>query len=339
MDAVWIGRSGTKHGPYPARQVLDAHTNGKLLATDLLWWQGLEGWLALDAGLDKLRSQLGVAAPPVAAPVAQPAARVETPATTGTPDPVSAATELAAVGTPEQPVETRRSEQAGSAMAAGAVAAASASTTWGTDSATRSDRAQVDPYRAPTAEVADPSEPVQEFAYAGFWVRFAAFVLDTLVVSFAGFLLGSVIGFALVFGASGGEPLMVASQLAGIVIGWLYYAFFESGSARATPGKMAFRLQVVHVDTGEPISFARATGRFFGKILSGLLLGIGYLMQPFTARKQALHDLISSASVVETGPYSRVLLWVCLFIAFVPLFLALIAIGFLLFGLGGLRLR
>lgn len=320
MDAVWIGRSGTKHGPYPARQVIDAYANGKLQPGDLLWWQGLEGWVALNAGIEKLCSALGVPAPRIAepAPPTSTAAGVDARA--------AAATLAGAAGhkAAEPPAERQGAEFVQANTAGAAV---------------RPDLVKVDPYRAPGAAVADPSDGTQPLAYAGFWVRFGAFVLDTLVIAFAGFLLGSAIGLALIAGGEHSAALVVASQLGGLVVGWLYYALFESGGARATPGKMAFRLQVLQAESGERLSFLRATGRFAGKFLSGLLLGIGYLIQPFTTRKQALHDLISGATVVETGPYSRVLLWVCLFVAFVPLFFGLLGVGFLLFGLAGPLMR
>ena len=50
---------------------------------------------------------------------------------------------------------------------------------------------------------------------------------------------------------------------------------------------------------GEPIGFGRATGRFFGKLFSGLLLGIGFMQIGWSARKQGLHDLMASTLVVS----------------------------------------
>ena len=50
---------------------------------------------------------------------------------------------------------------------------------------------------------------------------------------------------------------------------------------------------------GNRITFARASGRFFGKILSGMILGIGFLMAGFTARKQALHDILAGCLVLR----------------------------------------
>jgi uncharacterized RDD family membrane protein YckC len=49
---------------------------------------------------------------------------------------------------------------------------------------------------------------------------------------------------------------------------------------------------------GARISFGNATGRYFGKILSGLILYVGYLMVAFTDKKQGLHDMMASTLVV-----------------------------------------
>jgi uncharacterized RDD family membrane protein YckC len=84
----------------------------------------------------------------------------------------------------------------------------------------------------------------------------------------------------------------------GIVINWLYYALLESSFKQATLGKMALGLKVTDME-GKRISFGQATGRYFAKILSGLILCIGYLMAAFTEKKQALHDIIVGTLVVK----------------------------------------
>jgi uncharacterized RDD family membrane protein YckC len=50
---------------------------------------------------------------------------------------------------------------------------------------------------------------------------------------------------------------------------------------------------------GNRIRFGRATGRYFGKILSGLILYIGFMMAGCTPRKQALHDMLADTLVVR----------------------------------------
>jgi uncharacterized RDD family membrane protein YckC len=72
----------------------------------------------------------------------------------------------------------------------------------------------------------------------------------------------------------------------------------ESSTWQATLGKKILGLKVTDL-AGNRISFARASGRFFGKILSGMILGIGFLMAGFTARKQALHDILAGCLVLR----------------------------------------
>jgi uncharacterized RDD family membrane protein YckC len=79
---------------------------------------------------------------------------------------------------------------------------------------------------------------------------------------------------------------------------WIYEAALESSSYQATLGKMALGLKVTDLE-GRRISFARATGRHFAKILSGLMFFIGFIMAGFTQRKQALHDMIAGTLVVR----------------------------------------
>lgn len=141
--------------------------------------------------------------------------------------------------------------------------------------------------------------------HGGFWRRFAAYSLDSLILG---------IPFAIVFGTlvwmnvraafSGEAPggmIMLLSFLfyvAAIVASWLYFAKFESGASQATPGKRMMGLKVVN-DRGERISFGRASGRFFGKIVTNLIpFGIGWMLAGWTGRKQAIHDMMASTCVV-----------------------------------------
>jgi len=61
---------------------------------------------------------------------------------------------------------------------------------------------------------------------------------------------------------------------------------------------MLLGIQVVDLE-GRQISFGRASGRHFAKILSTIILMIGFLMALFTQRKQALHDIIAGCLVVK----------------------------------------
>ena len=127
--------------------------------------------------------------------------------------------------------------------------------------------------------------PEMEFYYAGFWERFGASFIDGLVLMIPSFALQYLLG-----------PMQ--SILVNIVIGWLYSALQESGPEQATLGKRAVGLKVTAL-SGERISFAQASGRFFGKYVSAIILFIGYLMMLWDDRKQTLHDKMAGALVVK----------------------------------------
>jgi uncharacterized RDD family membrane protein YckC len=108
-------------------------------------------------------------------------------------------------------------------------------------------------------------------------------------------------------GASGADPdspLMPAVNIGlngfQILVTWLYHAFCESSSWQGTIGKKVLGLRVTDLN-GNEISFGRATGRYFGTILSGMICGIGFLMVAFSERKQGLHDMLASTLVLK-GP-------------------------------------
>ena len=80
---------------------------------------------------------------------------------------------------------------------------------------------------------------------------------------------------------------------------WLYFAGMESSERQATFGKAAMSLRVTDLE-GRRLTFGHATGRFFAKIITGMIpLGIGYFMAGFTEKKQALHDMIAGTLVLR----------------------------------------
>jgi uncharacterized RDD family membrane protein YckC/Tfp pilus assembly major pilin PilA len=165
------------------------------------------------------------------------------------------------------------------------------------------------PYQPPAAVVRDEgdSDLGDEVTYAGFWVRFGAVIIDTIIVYIIAFVAGAVVG--LLFASVGGPGWATGgAMICGIVGAFLYFTLMESSERGATLGKRVFRLRVVTAEGNERISFARAVGRYFARFISIIVLYIGYLMQPFTQRKQALHDLICGTAVVALAPASRILL-------------------------------
>jgi uncharacterized RDD family membrane protein YckC len=162
------------------------------------------------------------------------------------------------------------------------------------------------PYRPSQAALRSraPVARNQDIVYAGFWKRAAAAIVDGIVVwiigSFGGEALGTLLG-----DLAGGGELAVAMMilLVTLTLQVCYYAFFHASFNAATPGKMLIGIKVVRSD-GENISFLRAVARYFATIPSGILLGIGYLMAGFTARKQALHDMICDTVVVDKWAFT-----------------------------------
>ena len=158
---------------------------------------------------------------------------------------------------------------------------------------------------------ATPVVPVIVVAspYGGFWIRVLAYLIDRIVV---GAIYSPIaIYFALRMVAAlrrlphnGPEQLGSIFHFVSIVVPlaflvqWLYEALLTSSSWQATVGKRVLDLKVTD-EGGNPISFEHATGRFFAKVLSGLTLGIGFLMVAFTARKQGLHDIIAGTLVMK----------------------------------------
>jgi uncharacterized RDD family membrane protein YckC len=136
--------------------------------------------------------------------------------------------------------------------------------------------------------------------FAGFWIRVLAYIIDIVPLVIIGFVLALVSGEPLI-DADPAAPIYGFTDFIGLIIGIVYFVGFESSAYQATPGKMALGLIVVDLD-GRRISPARAFGRYLAKILSGLVLLIGYIMVAFTERKQGLHDILASTLVVRGKP-------------------------------------
>jgi len=167
----------------------------------------------------------------------------------------------------------------------------------------------VSPYAPAAVPVTLPSP------YAGFWLRLLAHIIDDVVmgVMFGVFVLivVAIVGvgyFRTMLEGMNGEDATVPAAFIGIMLlvgsvsvvaGWLYYAWMESSQYQGTLGKMALGLTVTDLQ-GRRVTFARASGRFFSKIITGLIpLAIGYIMAGFTEKKQALHDMIASCLVLR----------------------------------------
>lgn len=139
-----------------------------------------------------------------------------------------------------------------------------------------------------------------QVTYAGFWWRVLAALLDGAI----SWLLVIVVAFVVGFGLGTVTRDYSTFHMTGQIIGWvgslLYFTAFESSSLRATPGKLICSIKVVD-ERGAQISFGRSLGRYLGKFVSSLILGIGFMMAGWTERKQALHDKMAGCLVVRVA--------------------------------------
>ncbi len=143
--------------------------------------------------------------------------------------------------------------------------------------------------------------------YAGFFKRFAAYLIDGLILA---------IPFGLIMALFGPDASDIEqmdpedmrglwSSMASIyvVLGALYFAYFayfESSDKQATPGKSVMKLKVTNLN-GDRISFMNALGRNAGKIVSAMIFYIGFIMAAFTQKKQALHDIMASTLILDNS--------------------------------------
>ncbi len=160
-----------------------------------------------------------------------------------------------------------------------------------------------------------PAAAMYQPLYAGFWLRFVAYIIDAIIIGipFGAIILILLAATGILAGVQnihkGESPgaifaLFGVGVIFGVIViafvgGWLYYAWCESSEWQATLGKKALGLYVTDME-GRRITFGRASGRFFAKMITGLIpLGIGYMLAGFTAKKQALHDMIASCLVMR----------------------------------------
>ncbi len=148
--------------------------------------------------------------------------------------------------------------------------------------------------------IVSPNEP------AGFWPRYVAFMIDSLIIGcFVAIAYGMAIGGIILIGMLQIGFLIMyvlgALWLFCFIFPLLYYTRSESGPGKSTIGKRAVGL-IVLTEDGKGINFQKALGRYFSRyILSGAFLGIGYMMAGFTQKKQALHDITTKTIVVWKG--------------------------------------
>ena len=154
--------------------------------------------------------------------------------------------------------------------------------------------------------------------YAGFWLRFVAWLIDVILLGIIAWIIIApilaAIGFASNFSYSDFQNTEDVASLIAVVsamigVSWaanevlkvLYHSFMESSKYQGSVGKMALGLIVTDLQ-GQKLDFGKAVIRNLCKIISNLTCAIGYIMAGFTEKQQALHDVIAGTLVVKKQP-------------------------------------
>ena len=147
--------------------------------------------------------------------------------------------------------------------------------------------------------IGDRSKVDANFNYTGFWKRFGATLIDLIIIIYTGTAIFNLCLYVVTgISYSNADAAVRSHNLFIFFFGWLYYSIFESSTIQGTPGKMAVRIKVTDLE-GQKVGFGKATGRFFGKIISLFVLLIGFIMVAFNQKKQGLHDKMSGCLVVN----------------------------------------
>ena len=150
--------------------------------------------------------------------------------------------------------------------------------------------------------------------YGGFWLRFLAYLIDGAVIMVGIFVVAIPLVFLTGLGTlvsqvhpeedfnDAGFWLIMAVifllATVSLAVTWLYHAVMESSEWQATVGKKVLDLVVTDM-AGRRVSFWRATGRHFAKIVSNVIYPFGHIMAGFTYQKQALHDMIAGCLILR----------------------------------------
>lgn len=131
--------------------------------------------------------------------------------------------------------------------------------------------------------------------YVGFWRRFAALFIDAIILGVVSGIIGAILMSAM---GSENSPAGLLGNLASFVLAFAYYVYYQSKVGQ-TLGKKAMGIKVVDAAGKTPSMTTFFLREIIGKFVSGIILGIGYLMVIWDPKKQALHDKIASTYVIK----------------------------------------
>lgn len=135
--------------------------------------------------------------------------------------------------------------------------------------------------------------------YAGFWMRFWAYLADLIIV----FSINGILLNPLKF-INEGKPIVLGywsvAGIVSIIVLYLYFLLMTKFYGQ-TLGKMIFGIKVIRKDLQplqwSDIVFRELVGRFFYRVL--FIAQVLYIVVAFDDKKQGIHDMISDTRVVH----------------------------------------
>lgn len=189
----------------------------------------------------------------------------------------------------------------------------------------------------PSSPPVSQDVPTKQFTHAGFWIRWSAYFIDILVLLVISYPLAAllILPVALLSGESLSKAYTqfpTSTIFTGIVAiaVWSYFVFMTEKYG-ATLGKKALKLKVIPTQ-GQNLTIMRVILReVVGKLVSGLIFMIGYIMAAFSSKKQALHDHIAGTYVIQMEPATGITKVVIFLTIFAPIVL-IILLQLIIFG-------
>lgn len=182
-------------------------------------------------------------------------------------------------------------------------------------------------------EVLNEMPSVPEIKYAGFWVRFVAYFIDSIVVGIPAGIIMAILSLAI---ASIVPDLLI--RFIGTALGWTYFILMTN-KYQATLGKKAVGIIVISGKNDQSSVGRIILRETVGRIVGVLTIGIGYIMAGFTERKQGLHDKIADTVVIYKDPNNSKVPWWAIALALVIPTIAIVGIlaSIILVSLGSAR--
>lgn len=135
---------------------------------------------------------------------------------------------------------------------------------------------------------------------AGFWVRFAAYLVDGVILSIPSNLIAEATLDGTVYEIGTSIPASFAVLNVVLLVAQLAYFAILEGTSGQTVGRMLCGIRVVDADTLQPgIGIGRGVGRYFARLLSSLPCLLGYFWMLWDDQNQTWHDKLCRTKVVR----------------------------------------